>query len=147
MRAGIEMVIAAALCVIALFLTVAHGGPFVGLPADSSRHVEASLGIRGHVRGLYPGASKKLRLRLANRHRFAVRLDSIEIKGGAGATACPPENLEIGSPQPHEKRLPPTSRRTVRASVKLRPSAPDSCSGAKLPLHYRAHAHRTGSGS
>jgi hypothetical protein len=112
-------------------------------PAAEQRRADVPVTIRGQVRGLYPGAVRQLRLRFANRNRFAVAVSEIAVQAQASETGCQPESLSIGPPSPATKYLPPTSRRTAEAQITMNPDAPDACRAARLPLEFTARSERS----
>ncbi|HEX6117267.1 MAG TPA: hypothetical protein VFY99_09210 [Solirubrobacterales bacterium] len=144
MKTAIYTITAIGLCAAGLALAATRGGPSAGSdsPASAQRQADAPVTIRGQVRGLYPGAGSKLRLRFANRNPFAVEVTKISVQARASETGCPPESLLIGPPSPATKHLPPRSRRTARVQVTMAPDAPDACLAARLPLEFTASSER-----
>ena len=104
---------------------------------------KSSFGIKGRVRGLYPGARKPLRVRLINHHRFPIKVRSVRIrvlKGnhvGCGRRWIRPKrviNISV--------KVPGKSRAFASYPVRMRKAAPQACSGAKWKLRFSGTGKR-----
>ncbi|HYH61232.1 MAG TPA: hypothetical protein VD766_05150 [Solirubrobacterales bacterium] len=93
--------------------------------------------VRAKVKGLYPGASKKMKVGVHNRLGRRVRLVSVRSHPQDASPDCSRTNLRIerfrgGIPiRPHE-------RARVRVKVTMEPTAPDACQGVRFPIHFKA---------
>jgi hypothetical protein len=93
--------------------------------------------VRGKVKGLYPGATRKMKVGVHNRFARPVRLVSVRSRPQDASVDCPRETLEIKRFQ-GSKRIRPHRRTRVRVKVHMEPSAPDECQGERFPIEFRA---------
>lgn len=136
--------------VIITILALLAGG--VGLVAAQPSHSPAAkaperpaVTIRGHVSGLYPGAVKRIRLRLHNnspRVRVVTRIRA-RVKSTAGG--CPAGNLRV-RPKKVRRRLPAHGRAKVRYPIRMVADATGACQGKRFRLHYRARVRQPSGG-
>jgi hypothetical protein len=116
-----------------------------GSPPRGGASISASggrgsrLAISGHVNGLFPGARKRLRLRVKNRLPVAVVLHSIKTAVSDAGPGCARSNLAVGRYR-GSLRIEAHRSRRVRVRVAMSGGAPDPCQGARFPLRYRARA-------
>jgi hypothetical protein len=102
---------------------------------------KSGLKISGHVKGLYPGASSQLTVKVKNRFPFALRVRSIWAVAGDGARFCSGENLRVrGRRRP--LRIPAHRSRRVDLGIALASTASSFCQGARFPLRFGARASR-----
>ena len=98
---------------------------------------EVPFGIRGRVRGLYPGARKPLTVRLRNPHRFPIEVRSLGVKvrrsdhAGCGHRWVRPKRAVTIS-----VLVPPRSKAFVSYPVRMRKAAPEVCNGATWRLRF-----------
>jgi hypothetical protein len=97
---------------------------------------------RGKVNGLYPGAVKKMRVRIRNRFPDPVRLRYVRTKARDAGPGCGMENLVVPAKRRTRARIRPHSRRTVKVKVKMVADAADACQGARFPLRFRVRGKR-----
>ena len=105
------------------------------LAATSARR----LRISGHVMGLYPGARKRLTVRIDNPARTSVLVRTLRTRVGAPGGACESGHVRVGT----ERMLlmiGPRSSATARLTARMTPGAPDGCQLARFPLHFDAVA-------
>lgn len=97
--------------------------------------------ISGSVRGLYPGASRKLRLVVTNRHKFAIIVRSISTAVGSRAAGCRGSNLTVTR---FAGRLKVRAHSSAHTSVRvtLKSTAPDPCQGVVFRLKYSGLARK-----
>jgi hypothetical protein len=114
------------------------GGTALGGP-DYSR--TPRLHLSGHVKNLYPGARKRIRVRVENRFDHPVRLRFLRGKARATSRRCSRHNLTIGHSRRHPW-IPSHGSRPVRFRIGMRARAPNACQGVSFPLHFTAKAGR-----
>lgn len=141
------------LMAVAVVLFVLAAG-LAARPADQStlRGVGASwrlstagasrgFGISGSAGGLYPGASRRLRLVVTNRHKFAIVVTSISTTVASHAPGCRASNLKVSK---FSGRLTVRARRSASKFVRITLSraAPDPCQGVVFRLRYSGLARK-----
>jgi hypothetical protein len=115
-------------------------GPLDGGQPDRSRaqeHRGAKVKIHGHVRSLYPGARKRMRVTVRNRHSRPVRLRQLRTRVLDAGPGCSRGYLKVRRFK-RRRYIPPHARVRVRVRARLTLSAPDACQGARWPLRFRA---------
>jgi hypothetical protein len=110
---------------------------------ETGRKPLRSLNVSGHVRGLYPGSSRRLRVRVGNPTRRDLLVRSVRVHVGDAGPGCSGRNVVI---KRRRVRLPLAKHEAVRVRLRarMRPAAGDACQGARFPLrlHARARARR-----
>lgn len=115
--------------------------------ADSSSQVVSpgptakAFGITGRVKGLFPGHSTRLVLKVTNREGFAIvvtRIATTVKKANAGCTAA---NLSVSVFSGHLSVRPHGSAKT-KVRARMATKAPNRCSAATFPLVYRGVAKK-----
>jgi hypothetical protein len=132
----------------ALLLVLASGALAYGA-LSSERRVDAPgataasdkdsprLEARGRVTGLYPGATKRMMVRVQNGYADPVRLTSVRTSVRDAGAECAAENIAV-SPRTHARRLiPPGRSRGLWVPVRMIPGAAEACQGARFPLRFR----------
>jgi hypothetical protein len=97
--------------------------------------------VSGRVTGLYPGRTRAVSLRVANRHRVAILVTSLTARVRDGRAGCPARSLLV-VPFRGAVRVAPRRRARIGVLVRMRRSAPDACQGASFPLRFRGRAVR-----
>jgi hypothetical protein len=100
---------------------------------------KSGLTIRGHVRGLYPGAHKKVRLVVRNRSRRALQVRSIRTRVRNAGPLCSGKYVRVDRFK-GRVRLGPGRWRRVFVRIRMLETAPDACQRAKFPLEFRGTA-------
>src|SRR5262249_21652717 len=126
------------LMAILMLLTV--GAVYAAVSGHSHKRIDGershpALRVSGHVVGLFPGAKRKLRVRISNRSRRALTVTALRVRVSPGRRKCPPKALSVGRFR-HRLVVPGKSSRRVTLSVALRASAPDACQRARFPLRF-----------
>jgi hypothetical protein len=104
--------------------------------------LRARFGIRGHVDGLHPGASRRMPLRIRNPNPFAIRVTRIRTTvQPATGSGCPASSIRV-QPYTGSRRIASSSSRRVKVEVRMRVDAPDACAGTRYRLTYRGRATR-----
>jgi hypothetical protein len=116
-------------------LTGALAAPRSSVIAGADRTLAHPLVVRGHVRGLYPGARKRIRVVVRNRANMVVLLDGLYVRVTDASASCAAANVRVrrfrGS-----KPIPAGGHRRFRLRVRMRASAPNACQGARFPLMF-----------
>ncbi|MDX6490453.1 MAG: hypothetical protein QOD43_698 [Gaiellaceae bacterium] len=101
----------------------------------------SGLVVAGSIKGLYPGARKRLRLKIRNRLGVRMKLTSLTVLVRDGRWNCRGANVRVGRFR-GRLLLPPRRRRAVTLVVSMPKTAPDPCQGAVFRLVFRAKAVR-----
>jgi hypothetical protein len=121
---------------------IAAKAPAGWRPASAASHGSGPVRVKSNrVRGLYPGATRRLILTLRNsdrKHGFVIR----RVKVREVATTkrhCKPSarNLRIHNPTFRAFRLEPGRSRGVAALLAMPNTVVDACQGAVFSLRYR----------
>jgi hypothetical protein len=113
-----------------------HGpNPWVSASGDHSSKIKVS----GHVKGLYPGRERRLRVGVRNGYRSVITVKSVTATVKRASSGCPKGTI---STTPYEGRGKIRAHRTkpLTIRVKMRRSAPDACQGTKFKLRFKARA-------
>lgn len=105
------------------------------------RSGRAAFTIAGSVHGLYPGATVRLTLAVANRLRSAIVVTSITTTVVSRTAGCAAGSLTVAAFAGH---LTVHARRSAHLNVtaRLRHATPNACQGVSFPLRYRGLARR-----
>lgn len=131
-----------------LFATVLTAGALAlttAVATASSGHghhgTTARFTLRGHVRRLYPGVHRKLKIVVHNPGRHAVTVRSITTHVSAVSPACKARNLHVSAFR-GRLRVPARKSRGVFVRVWMRPDSPKACQGGvfRLTFHGRGRA-------
>ncbi len=93
--------------------------------------------VRGKVKGLYPGAQKRMKVGVRNRLPQRVRLVSVRARVHNASSQCVRQNLSVKRFRGH-KPIRAHRRTRVRVRVTMSPIAPDACQGARFPIEFKA---------
>ncbi len=97
----------------------------------------AEIAVRGKVKGLYPGAAKKMKVGVHNRLERPVRLISVRSRPQDASPDCSRQNLRIKRFH-GGMRIRPHKRARVLVNVTMAPDTPDACQDARYPVQFRA---------
>jgi hypothetical protein len=100
-----------------------------------------SFRVRGSVRGLYPGLAKTIRARASNPFAFSIELRRVTVTVRRPAPGCPAETVRV-HPWRGAVGISQGATRHIPLRVRMVPSAPDACQGARYPLVYSGRAVR-----
>ncbi|MDX6588670.1 MAG: hypothetical protein QOI31_3143 [Solirubrobacterales bacterium] len=109
-------------------------------PPDAPSVVERpspKIQVRGHVKGLYPGARKSMKVRVSNRLSQKVSLVSVKARVSDASPTCSRSNLSVTRFKGH-KPIRAHSRTKVRTKVTMNETTPDACQGARFPIKFKA---------
>lgn len=104
--------------------------------AGGTAAVPHRMVLTGRVRGLFPGASKRMRVIVRNPTRARIVLTRIWARA-LDVPGCSGSYVRIRRFR-GERPIPPRGRIVIRMRVRLSPMAPDACQGARLPVRFRA---------
>jgi hypothetical protein len=95
--------------------------------------------VKGKVKGLYPGSSKALKLRVTNPNDAPITVKLVTVKVRSTTVACPSSAVKATKFKGN-KRV--GAHRTTKIKVKIRMKAttPDACQGARFRLIYGGKA-------
>lgn len=97
--------------------------------------------LRGHVTGLYPGASRRLVVVVRNRARRPLRVRSITTRVGDAGAGCSRRNLRVSRFRGRLLVAPGRARR-VKVRVRMLATSPDACQAAVFRLRFHGRATR-----
>ena len=95
--------------------------------------------VHGHIEGLYPGAARRMRVKVRNGYRRDIVLRKVRAIVGEGGPGCTRQNLWTRRFRGHRLISAHHSLR-VRIAIGMRADAPEACQGARFPLRFRARA-------
>jgi hypothetical protein len=131
----------AALSVILAAVTALAGASALGSLGSSGKAAAAGFTLRGHARGLYPGARKKLTIVVRNRTARTLRVRSIRTRVRDAGRNCRATNVRV-SRYRGRLLLRPHQRRRVSVRIRMLRSAPSSCQKAVFRLEFHGTATR-----
>jgi hypothetical protein len=105
------------------------------------------FGIKGvPVRGLFPGATRPLRVKITNTYTFSIRVATPTAKVAAATTkaGCTGAAANLGVISPGTRRLvvPAHGSKTVVLRVTMPRTVANACQGATFRLSFRVRAAR-----
>jgi hypothetical protein len=106
---------------------------------ETGRKPLRPLNVSGHVRGLYPGSSRRLRVRVGNPTRRDLLVRSVRAHVGDAGPGCGSRNVVIARRRVR-LRLAKHEAVRVRLRARMRSAAGDACQGARFPLRLHARA-------
>jgi hypothetical protein len=104
--------------------------------AAGTAMVRHRMRLSGRVQGLFPGASKRMRVIVRNPTRVRIVLMRVRARA-QDVVGCPGSHVRI-RPFRGKRPVPPRGRIVIRMRVRLSPTAPDACQGARWPVRFRA---------
>jgi len=138
MRIQSVLAVAAVVLVTGAVAVARHPGATKGEGAvTGTSPTRPAVSIRGGLAGLYPGATRRVRLRVENRSPRAVTVTSLRARALDAGRGCRAANLETGRKRIRLRLRGGTTER-VRYRIGMDPDAGDRCQGARFPIRYRA---------
>jgi hypothetical protein len=107
------------------------GGP------SAAERPTPKIQVRGHVRGLYPGAHKEMRVQVRNGLPQQVSLVSVRARVSDASPTCKRQNLSVKRFRGN-KPIRAYSNTKVHVQVTMKSIAPDACQGARFPIKFKA---------
>lgn|GEM_PF-2213421 len=103
----------------------------------------AAFRIGGAVKGLFPGKKKIMTVKLRNPNRFPIVVKELKIRvRPSNKLGCPATSISVRKRLRVSVVVPARGRAKKSVPVKLKPTAPSSCQGARWPLKFRGGAVR-----
>lgn len=110
-------------------------------PMTSPAGSRAVFKVKGTVKGLYPGLKKRLPLKLKNRAKYAIKVQTLTIKRKkTGVMKCPKRLLRVKKFVRPNMKVRPGRTGKAKAWVKLAAKAPNACKNVTFPVAYQAEA-------
>ena len=132
---------AAAVALVVAAATVLTGASALGSLGPEHKSTKKSFTLRGHVRGLYPGARRKLSIVAHNLTGRPLRVRSISTRVHDARRTCRARNVRVGRYH-GTLRLRTHQWRRVSVRVRMLRSAPSSCQKAVFRLEFHGTATR-----
>jgi len=137
-----RVAVAAPTVAIGIVLAVAGSGAAqMSVGAAQKVRPPLSLRVSGGVRGLYPGARLRLRLKVRNTRDFPILVVSLKINVRNAGSSCRRTQLRIARFR-RSLVVPAHRARRTGLSVTMLRSAPDACKDAVFPLRFTARGRR-----
>lgn len=109
-------------------------------PEPVGRIVDA-FRISGKAKGLYPGGTRKMRVRVGNPHPFPIVVKRVRVTRRGGAAGCPGTAVGV-RPFRGSRRVAPGRTAAIRMKIRLAAGAPDACQGVTFRLTFSGKAVR-----
>ena len=99
--------------------------------------------VSGQVTGLWPGARKRIRLRITNPNSFPIRVRSLSVEAGSSnRSGCEARWIKLQKTLYLSLKVRKEGRASVPYPVQLSQSAPNACQAARWPLQFTGSAER-----
>jgi hypothetical protein len=105
---------------------------------DAGRAVKP-FRITGHVRGLFPGRVKTMKVTIRNPYPFQIHVTSVRARVVSSSTACPAKAIRV-TPWKGRLRVRAGRIRHLTLTVRMKPTAPQGCAGLRFTLKYQGKA-------
>ncbi len=103
----------------------------------------AAFRIAGTLKGLYPGKRKIMKVKLRNPNRFPIVVKELKIAvRPSNKLGCASKWIAVRKLLRVSVRVAARGRAKKSVPVRLKPTAPTSCQGARWPLKFRGGAVR-----
>lgn len=103
----------------------------------------ARFALAGKVTGLFPGAHKKLRLRITNPNAWAIRVLSLSVTPtGSNRPGCDASWIKTRKLLGLSLRVAAGGRNAAMVPVRVSADPPDMCRDARWPLRFSGRARR-----
>jgi hypothetical protein len=97
--------------------------------------------IKGKIKGLYPGARKKLTLRVTNTQRYRIKITSLRVKvSNSNKAGCEAKWIRPKKTVRVALLIPARAKIRVSYPVRMSKKAPNACQGARWPLRFSGKA-------
>jgi hypothetical protein len=132
-----------ALAGLLLFATLGQAAERHALPTFGGEAVAAAPAFKatGHVKRLYPGAKKRLRVTVKSLSPFPIVVTSLAVRRGDPPGRCAAKHLKI-APFKGRARIGAGRTITLKLAVSMKRTAPDACQGARWRLGFHGKAVR-----
>ena len=95
--------------------------------------------VKGKVKGLYPGSSKPLKLRLTNPNDAPISVKLVTVKARSTTASCPSSAVKATKFKGN-KRIGAHRTAKIKVRIRMKATTPDACQGAKFRLIYGGKA-------
>ena len=145
MRLTLAAVLASGAVASATLLSGGGGdrGEDVGVSPASAK-VSSDLRVHGKIADLYPGARKKLPIRVRNTSGRAARVRAVRTTVRDASPDCSGANVHVKRKRRRHRWLPAHSWRRLWLRARMLPGAPDACQGARWALRFRVRVRWQG---
>jgi hypothetical protein len=121
-------------------------GPWTNL--RPSIHMRPSAGtagtfsMKGNAKGLFPGATKRLPVKVTNPNKFAIKVTriTVRVKPDRSRLSCSPKTYMRATKLTRSIRVPRRSSSTAKLRITMLSAAPNACRGAVFPLRFTGEA-------
>jgi hypothetical protein len=97
--------------------------------------------VKGSVKGLYPGATKKLRVTVTNPNAFVIVVTRVGAAVRSPDQGCAAKNVKI-TPWHGRARVSARAHRRMKLAVRMKPGTPDACQGERFRIRFGGTAVR-----
>lgn len=117
--------------------------PRVGTDPGSSAIVTRSavFRVKGSVKGLYPGAARKMRVTVTNPNAFSIVVTNVGTATRSPGSGCAARSVKI-KPWRGRARVGAHGHRRMKLVVRMLPRTPDTCQGKRFPIRFVGAAVR-----
>ena len=103
----------------------------------------ARFALRGRVTGLFPGAHKKLRVRITNPNTWAIRVRSLSVTASdSNRPGCDASWIKAPKLLGLSLKVAAGGSNVVMVPVRMSADSPDACRAARWPLRFSGRATR-----
>ena len=144
MRVPRRIAVATKLTLVCLLLAaaLAQASEFRRTPAGdglASTSRTPRFTVKGKVKGLYPGSSKPLTLRITNPNAAPIAVKLVTVKVRSTTVSCP--SSAVKATKFHgNKRIGAHRTAKVKLKIRMKATTPDACQGARFRLIYGGKA-------
>jgi hypothetical protein len=96
-----------------------------------------SVRVTGHAHGLFPGKVGTLHVTLRNESPYPIWVVRVSARVEDAGPGCSGSVLRV-SPRRAHLRIRPHGRIRTVLRVRMLPTSPDACQGARFPISFRA---------
>jgi hypothetical protein len=125
-------------------LAASGGASGGGAPQRKAAARRTRLTAHGHIRGLYPGAARKMRTTVRNRAGRGIRVKWIKTRIRSASASCAAGNLVAKRKHLRVPRIGAHGVRRLGIRIRLRGTAPNACQQARWPLRFKIKARVRG---
>lgn len=108
-------------------------------PDAKTTKATVAFHVRGTVRGLSPGRLRMMKVTVRNTSSRRLRVTRITATVVRSAPSCPTTAIRV-KPWRGKLLVRPGASRKVLLKVRMKPTAPNACQGARFRLRYQGKA-------
>ncbi|HEY6567830.1 MAG TPA: hypothetical protein VI341_09980 [Actinomycetota bacterium] len=131
----------ALLCLLAA-AALAHATGFRAQSPDERATVatkSAAFRVKGHLKGIYPGQTTSMKVKVTNNGHARITLRSLKVKVRSTVAGCPSSSLKF-TPFKGHKAIRGDATISMRLPARMKATSPDACQGARYQLTYAGKA-------